>query len=132
MTDNPHHQEYGRLLIRNGRAWLPLTDADVERGMRAVIADPTYRAEIARSALAHASEIGDPVLHARIREAWAGLANPDQNMTRSQAIAAGLLVGQCEFCHDDIWSDREPYVMLPSGHAHCACAEEMRGWLDGV
>lgn len=69
-----HHEmvsmEYGRLLIRNGRAWLPLTDSDVERGATAVVSDPTYRTEIARSALMHADEIDDRVLHAALFEAW--------------------------------------------------------------
>jgi uncharacterized protein YecT (DUF1311 family) len=68
-------QEYGRLLIRNGRAWLTLTDSDVERGMNAVVRDPMYRDEIALCALKHAEEIGDSVLRAALCEAWDWLAH---------------------------------------------------------
>lgn len=63
----------GRLLIRNGRSWLKLTEADIERGAKAVVSDPHYRAEIARSAVRHAAEIGDLDLGAAVTEAWARL-----------------------------------------------------------
>lgn len=69
--------EHGRRLIRNGRAWLPLTDDDIERGAVAVIRDPYYRAEIGRCAVIHAHEIGDNVLAAAICESWDRLNERD-------------------------------------------------------
>ena len=54
--------ECGRLLIRNGRAWLTLSDEDIERGARAVVTDPRYREEIVHSAILHAHETADATL----------------------------------------------------------------------
>lgn len=68
--------EFGRLLIRNGRAWLPLTDADIERGARAVVNDPYYRSGVAEQALRHTFD-KDPVLHAAISQAWDRLNERD-------------------------------------------------------
>lgn len=63
-------REHARLLITNGRAWLPLTEEDIERGARAVERDPYYRNEIVRCALLHAQEIGNPDnLIDRVRDA---------------------------------------------------------------
>ena len=62
--------EAGRLLIRNGRAWLNLSDEDVDRGARAVVRDCVYREEIGRSAVRRAYDIEDPALEAACREAW--------------------------------------------------------------
>lgn len=71
------HMEYARLLVRNGRSWLPLTEADIERGARAIVSDPHYRAEIARSAWRRADDIGDEVLKAAVCEAWDRLDERD-------------------------------------------------------
>lgn len=51
-----------RLLIQQGRAWLTLTESDIERGARAVKNDPYYRKEIAHSARLHASYVGPQLL----------------------------------------------------------------------
>lgn len=77
--------EQGRLLIRNGRAWLKLTDEDVERGARAIVRDCTYRAEVARSAVRRAIDIEDPVLEAACREAWDRLDETPCVCTRTEA-----------------------------------------------
>ena len=80
--------ECGRLLIRNGRAWLKLTDEDVERGAWAVVRDCTYRAEIARSAIRRAHDIEDPVLVAALTEAWERLNETPCVCTRTNGSNA--------------------------------------------
>lgn len=74
--------ESARLLMRNGRAWLSLTTADIERGAIAIVRDPHYRDEIALCAHRHAEEVGDPVLLAMVREAWDRLDTRDGGSRR--------------------------------------------------
>lgn len=62
-----------RLIVRNGRAWIELTEEDVERGARAVVSDPTYRDELTRCALRHVDEEDDIDLAARILRAHTAL-----------------------------------------------------------
>lgn len=69
--------EQARLLVRHGRWWLTLTDADIERGARAIVLDPHYRAEMARDAHRRADNLGDPVLVAAVDEAWDRLDERD-------------------------------------------------------
>lgn len=89
MTSDAVEMEFGRLLIRNGRAWLPLTEADIERGARAVVSDPHYRCEIARSADRHAREVGDAVLLAAVHEAEDRLDEKDGGDRKCFICAAG-------------------------------------------
>ena len=50
---------------------------------------------------------------------------------REQAIAAGLLVGSCTYCHEDIWSDRKPAFIVARGDVwHRECAELVRDILE--
>jgi hypothetical protein len=50
--------------------------------------------------------------------------------TREEAIAAGLLVGSCEYCHEDVWSDRQPFVQVRGNVWHRECAEIQRDILE--
>lgn len=62
--------ERGRLLIVNGRNWLPLTNEDVERGALAVVRDRQYRAEVALTAIRFAYKTQNPALAAVCVHAW--------------------------------------------------------------
>jgi hypothetical protein len=49
-----------------------------------------------------------------------------EDLNRDQAEAAGLRVGDCEWCGYAIWSDRDPnYAHSPGSYAwHRECAED--------
>lgn len=89
MTDisgeTRHHpsdvMDGGRWLIRHGRWWLPLTDADVERGALGVIESPEYRNEIALEAHRKAILAGDDVDSALVYEHVGRLAQHDFERT---------------------------------------------------
>lgn len=68
--------EYGRVLIRNGRHWLNLTDQEIEHGARCVARDPIYRDEVGGTAWRHVTETGDAVAQAIVAEAWDRLNEP--------------------------------------------------------
>jgi hypothetical protein len=46
----PMDMEAARDLVRRGRGWLDLTPQDIERGARAVLSSPMYRAELEAAA----------------------------------------------------------------------------------
>ena len=76
-----------RLIVRNGRAWLPLTDEDVDRAARAIVGDPIYREELTRSALRHTDESGGGTeVAVRILRAYTAL---QLNDLEPQPFAAG-------------------------------------------
>jgi hypothetical protein len=94
MTNNTHDaesvlREGARLIVRNGRAWLKLTDEDVERGARAIERDPYYRAELYRSAVLHARETGNPDgLIDRLYGAYMALAQEERRQRHSDGSGA--------------------------------------------
>jgi hypothetical protein len=49
-------QRAAELLITQGRHWLSLTERDIHRGARAVMADPRYRTKIWDCARRHSEE----------------------------------------------------------------------------
>lgn len=51
-------------------------------------------------------------------------------MTRAAAIAAGLHVGICEWCGDDVWSDRGEHVESGGYVWHSECADRNRSVLE--
>jgi hypothetical protein len=52
------------------------------------------------------------------------------DMTRAAAIAAGLHVGICEWCGDDVWSDRGEHVESGGYVWHSECADRNRSVLE--
>jgi hypothetical protein len=58
-------------------------------------------------------------------------ADSEAVMDRESAIAAGLLVGDCEWCGAAIWSDRSPDFVKYSGWIwHRDCAEQCNEALE--
>lgn len=83
--DDPIIMEFGRHIVRRaalaGRWHHPLSDTDMERGARAVVRDPGYRAEIGHVALVWASDHGDAVDTAIVLEALDRLAEQPLDKT---------------------------------------------------